>query len=361
MRCKGCGKPIDGFHVRVSGKTFHRECFTCHYCKKPIEGGYQKHFFNYFHPYCYKKKKGLKCDHCDGVLGDRWNVYEKGKYHPECFQRFIQPRCDICGRPIAGEHTVEENKKYHLKCYKNHKLPKCDVCLQPLEGRVIVDPWGNKSHAKHGTKTISCDSCARIISDRTSNGGFKLSDGRFICGYCEPFSINTPGAANRLTPLVLSVLAEVGVSDFPRNISIVLTNSRELKKKSPSRQPDMTRGLTQSHFNFLDHRRISSKHTIYILHGLPKLEFKGVLAHELLHVWLNEREIKLSHQQTEGFCNLGSQLIYKKEASRLADILLERLESNPDPNYGKGFRKMKKKLDKTGWAKLLHEVSGGRA
>ncbi len=357
MRCKGCGQAINGLYTNVNGKAFHPECFTCHYCGKPIEGDYHKHFLKYFHPPCFRKKKGVTCDHCGNVLEERWIVFEKGKYHSECYQRFMRPKCGICGSPIDGEYTTEKGEKFHLNCYKGHKLPKCDVCLQPLEGRFIVDPWGARSHEKHGKKTISCDSCARIISNNTSKGGFRLGDGRIVCGFCTESAVDTSDVANRIAPLVMRVLAEAGVSGFPTNFPIYLTDSRKLKKLSDSKNPDNARGVTRSNINYLDHRKISSSHAIHILYGLPRLEFEGVLAHELLHVWLNEREIKMSVRMTEGFCNLGSYLIYNKDASRFAKILLERMDNNPDPNYGKGFRKMKKKLQKTGWERLLQEVS----
>jgi hypothetical protein len=85
---------------------------------------------------------------------------------------------------------------------------------------------------------------------------------------------------------------------------------------------------------------------------MPRLEFEAVLAHELLHVWLLEKDIQLSKKETEGLCNLGSALVYQADNSKLAERLLEKMESSSDRLYGKGFRKMKDKLQRLGWKGL---------
>ena len=91
---------------------------------------------------------------------------------------------------------------------------------------------------------------------------------------------------------------------------------------------------------------------------MPLIEFESVLAHELLHTWLNQNEIKMSTQETEGFCNLGSYLVLSKANTKHASILFRSMIENPDINYGVGFRNMLKDLGKKGWHKLVSDVKG---
>jgi hypothetical protein len=80
-----------------------------------------------------------------------------------------------------------------------------------------------------------------------------------------------------------------------------------------------------------------------------------------LHVWINERPLKhLSHEQVEGFCNLGSALIcqnaLKHEGDELARVLLQRMDEDPDPAYGNGYRAMAWRLEQMGWPALLQAL-----
>ena len=67
---------------------------------------------------------------------------------------------------------------------------------------------------------------------------------------------------------------------------------------------------------------------------------------------------QLSLEKTEGFCNLGSSLIYENDSTQFSRIYLQAMESESDPIYGAGFRSMKSKLDELGWNKLLKNMVG---
>ena len=89
---------------------------------------------------------------------------------------------------------------------------------------------------------------------------------------------------------------------------------------------------------------------------MPKLEFEALLAHELLHVWLNENKIILSSPSTEGFCNLGSYLIYNNDNTHFSTIHLRAMDTYEDLVYGQGYREMKIYLKKLGWKKLISHL-----
>ena len=92
---------------------------------------------------------------------------------------------------------------------------------------------------------------------------------------------------------------------------------------------------------------------ISLLYGLPKIEFEAVLAHELLHVWIHENNINLESQLIEGFCNLGSYLIYNNDNTHFSTIHLQAMSNYKDIIYGQGYREMKSELENIGWKQLI--------
>ena len=101
---------------------------------------------------------------------------------------------------------------------------------------------------------------------------------------------------------------------------------------------------------------ISIEHRIFILHSFQRIKFAGILAHEMLHAWLNERQNNKSKKEIEGFCNLGSYLYYTNCKDERAKYLIKQMEDDPNPIYGDGYRKMKKELDKYGWEELIKRM-----
>lgn len=313
-------------------------------------------------PYeCLVQANDRTCALCGKPLGQKWVVLDNREFHPGCAQKQLakqRPVCGICGKPIAGEYAYDEKGKYHPACYKAHKLPRCSVCLKPIEGKYIRDPWNNIAHEKHGKQpTRLCSSCNRIISKSTSNGGYTYPDGRIVCGYCRRTAVDTQKDIQRSLKTVKKHLHAAGISPLPDDVPIHLVDKSFMKKKKNSANP---KGFTLCELNYKNSRLVSRKQTVYILNGLPKTEFEGVLAHEFVHVWLNQNSITMSDSKTEGFCNLGTMLIYEADKSALSRVLLENMEKDPHPEYGKGYRRMKKKLGKIGWPKLIHNIKTGK-
>jgi hypothetical protein len=320
MNCKQCGKILTGEYIEVDGNFFHPKCFICAKCKKVIEGSLQKLNGKYYHPECYIEKLGLFCAKCGKPLEDSW-IEEKGKkYHSDCFPL----KCDICGKSLTGEYFYDEGGKYHKSCFAEHKAPKCCVCNQPIvQGKYITDCWGNRAHPDHdGKETQTCVYCSRFISDSASNGGYLYSDGRIVCGICKLSSVIDDQKIKLSMSRVLELLAEPpsNIHEIPQDIPIRLVNIPTLKELKGEDATDHGQGLTRSEVKYRGKIRTKTNHQIYILTGMPKLEFEAVLAHELLHVWLVEENIEMSFKETEGFCNLGSALVYKSDNSKLAQI-----------------------------------------
>lgn len=232
----------------------------------------------------------------------------------------------------------------------------CDVCRQKLSGQIVQDAWGHVSHAAHDQPLYFCGSCQRMMSRHTSRGGFFYEDGRPICGYCRQSAVTEGVAVNKTKRAVLEILEKTGFVDIPKNIEIVLANSHALTNKTNHAG---TRGVTLTNTQYSHHKRVGMVHQIGILYGLPYIEFAGILAHELLHVWQNQNDVKLPAMYTEGFCNLGSYAIYAasdESHQMLAKHLIRQLMENKDPIYGNGFRLMYKKLEGMGWPALISDV-----
>lgn len=325
-RCQSCRQPVGKQYLKVEGVFFHPSCFRCNGCQQPVSGEYLN-------------KRGLI-------------------YHPGCYRQQPPLHCTLCGQRIEGQYTTDAQGHYHLSCFEREKRFPCDGCGQPLSGKYLQDIWDNRVHAHHGgQKTQQCHICARLISERTSQGGVQYADGRVVCGLCRISEITTPAEIERAKVEVLDLLHRTGFDYIPQYISVSLADRRMLNQRLGVSLRANSHGYTKTLERHINAENILLEHSIFMLYGLPRLMFHAVLAHELIHVWLNERRLHhWSPKEVEGFCNLGSALVYQQDHSPLARVLEQRLESDPDPVYGDGYRLMKKRLHKKGWAQLITEM-----
>jgi hypothetical protein len=150
--------------------------------------------------------------------------------------------------------------------------------------------------------------------------------------------------------------SDVCSSDLLKNITVELVDSNTLDPKNKSNSKTSKRGETKTSFLSKNGIIVSWSHRIRIQYGLPMPLFKSVLAHEMLHVWLNENKVKITDKETEGFCNLGFLLVIENEGSAFSKVLQKNLDQDPDEVYGEGFRLMKARLDKLGWPGMISHV-----
>ena len=144
-------------------------------------------------------------------------------------------------------------------------------------------------------------------------------------------------------------------TEIPHNVPVQLVDLTTLKRLSRT-LGQHGQGFTASNIVTENGKRVKVSYNIYILAGMPLIQFEAVLAHELLHVWLIEKEARLSSAQTEGFCNLGSELVYQSAASGMSDYLLKEMQTDPDRIYGDGYRKMTARLKRYGWQRLKNSI-----
>lgn len=355
--CNGCKKVIEISFIEVDNYLFHNTCFTCFDCKTIISGKYQKYLSRYFHPKCYKIFAGLFCNHCKQMLDDKWTEFNGRNYHRNCYIKFIQPKCNICSNPLLEKYVSDLNGNYHTQCHKENILPKCSICTFPLENTYLVDPWGNKYHEHHTQNGVLCNSCSRVISEKITHGGFQFDDGRFLCSLCEASIIKSDLDIEASKHRVIQQLSSVGLKNISENYLILLVDISTLNKKSGLLQNKDLKGFTYIEIHSDEYSIVSRNYEIYILFGLPKIEFDAVLAHELVHVWLAEKNYTFSDIFKEGFCNLASALIYDNDDTKFSRIHLNHMLNNDDSVYGEGYRKCRKLLAQYGWDNLIYNVS----
>ena len=328
----------------------------CKSCKGELTGQYLIHKGNNYHRSCYDKHIQIYCDHCNRKIEGSYNTSKGKNYHKSCFQQFIQKRCDECGDVINGIYNLHQDKQYHQSCYVDFILPKCDICYKPVEDKYIKDHWGNYYHHYHEDKMPSCDNCNRLISKQLTKGGFSINSNRFVCNLCKPSVVVSQLQTKKNLIEVLNVLNKVGIKGLPKTIPVALVDSKNDLIKMSGHKHGNIQGYTNYEESSLNGKVIDQEYQIYILSNLHKEIFNAVLAHELLHVYLFQNQIDLKSDIREGFCNLGSSLIYENNRSKLSEFRLKNMKQNLDPDYGLGFRKMKKILDKIGWKRLLKKL-----
>ncbi len=298
-------------------------------------------------------RKNIKCSHCYKIISEDFFRLDNKKYHKDCYEQHIQPRCSYCNKAIENTYNIHNQKNYHSNCFRDFILEKCDACGEPLETDFIVDSWNNKYHHYHLNETKICESCGRLIAKNLTGGGLILNRNRHICNICSPNLVTENSDIDRIQNKVIAILQNVGIVNMPRYITIKLVkNQIELERMSKIRLGDI-HGYTKYEYEKVDNKKISETFEIYILSHLHKIVFEAVLAHELMHVYLFKNNIKLSSQKREGFCNLGSRLVYEDYNDHFSNIKLESMKKNKDPDYGKGYIMMCEILRQNGWNNFL--------
>ena len=329
----------------------------CGQCNEVLKDQYIIYKNKNYHHGCYDRYIQIYCDQCNLKIEGSYNTSKGKKYHKTCFREYIQKRCDECGDPINGIYNIKDGNEYHESCYTEYILPRCDICKKPVEDKYIKDYWDNFYHEYHAKKMPSCDNCNRLICESLTGGGYSVNSNRFICNICKPYVVVNYNQIQPNLKDVLIILHSVGIKDLPNDIPITLVDSRnELIRLSGNKFGNI-QGYTNYEASTLGDKIISEDYHIYILSNLERIIFNAVLAHELLHVYLFKNGISdLNSDVREGFCNLGSNLVYDHYRTNLAKYRIFSMNQNQDPDYGLGFIKLKSLLDELGWEKLLKDL-----
>lgn len=306
LRCSQCRRLIRGRYIRYRNEMFcSRRCQTkvmprCAHCRKVIEPG-RKYLISKKKPYCSRK----------------------------CLS-YIMPECTVCSRRsfnggiYAGDHS-------YFACPDCMKLPRCFACTIPVRG------------------------------------GKRLADGRNLCRKCLQTSVYDQHEALQIFRQVRRTLRErLNISSGHR-IHFSLVNQSTLHRlsvKSMSRQgakplPPSVISTEQGLFRFdgivreyksrfssktVRRELANAKYSVYVLDHLPRERMEYVMAHELAHDYLSAHfpGIRIPWIQ-EGFSEYIGYLYNRLYGRTHLNI---RLEKNPDPVYGEGFRRIRSIAEK---------------
>ena len=226
----------------------------------------------------------------------------------------------------------------------------CSICLEPLGEIFSTDAWGNHFHTVHEKEGVFCNSCSRIISEKITQGGYLYNDGRYLCSLCAASSIKDENSINDAYSSVINQLSKVGIINIPNEIKITLLNFKELNNKAGKSNHSELKGFTKLIIN-----NQFNAHEISILTGLPKIEFEAILAHELLHIWIHYKNIELTSETEEAFCDLGKYLIYNNDQTQFSSIHLLAMNKN-NSLYNKEYITLKNILNQYGWEYLIRFI-----
>ncbi len=265
-----------------------------------------------------------------------------------------EPKCSHCGKAIEADYIQYLNHDYHQNCFLQ-VVPKCNICRKPIVDEYVEDYWGNRYHAQHQGECEKCTYCSRLISKNSTNGGNKTSDGRYICNICFKNIPDSDRDIKAIIDDVKSYLYRHGIDVDMTDIPVQLVSRTSLGKLGV--KGGITKEMGLAHYNYKTRNGvvIEQEFTIYALDYLPQIVFEGVLAHEMMHVWAYQNcDLELSKALSEGSANYASFLIYSRCETKMAQYMIDNLRKDDDPNYGAGFRRVERYVEKNGIAKLLN-------
>ena len=228
----------------------------------------------------------------------------------------------------------------------------CSICEKQIKDKqYYVDIWDNPFHIYHKKVGTFCECCSRIISQKITNGGYILNDGRHICSLCDVSIIRTSEEVTNSFKYVNSILKKNGIDNIDINeIKIALIDKIQMKEYYGPYKVDHLHGMTKI-------EPINKEpFKIYILNNLPKTQFEAILAHELLHIWLYKKNIFLDNLTMEGFCNLGSYIIYSLDDTRFSKIHLMSLENEDKNPEAYKYKILKSMLEKENFRYILKNI-----
>ena len=226
---------------------------------------------------------------------------------------------------------------------------KCFICENNIVGKYFIDAWNHRICEKHvNNDVVLCSSC-HVFTKKEHVFEYDYT----LCPICSRSAVTTNDSIDIILKSVINKLSRAGFKIDFNTVTIKICDAREMAKVRNSSINIMNKGLTltevHSSIGAMIFGAKKFKHNIYMLNHMPKIEFAGILAHELLHVWQTQNGINLSSKLTEGLCNMGSYLMYTQLGGTVTEYYIKALFENTDPIYGDGFKYVYAKYEEIGW------------
>jgi hypothetical protein len=283
----------------------------------------------------------LKCSHCGRVIEGPYVVFEGKNLHETCYANNYVEKCARCGDVITGPYTVYEGQSLHDRCYNDHYLSYCSICKGAIVGPFSYNSWGDTVHARHANEFPSCAYCGRLKAEPLSGRGVRYPDGRELCSACYGRAVSNMSAARAVMDTVVNTLRLHGIR-IEHDFALHLVDQDEMSRANPAD------GMEALGYTGLEKRSAvfglvsTSTIDVYVLSGMPRTFLAGVLAHEIMHVWLfTNAPLENDHVLNEGSCEYAAYLAIRNRPGRMTQFYLESQMASKDRVYGEGFRKVK--------------------
>lgn len=226
-----------------------------------------------------------------------------------------------------------------LKKIIPHPERSCLICGYPPQSTYYVDWAGNRVCKDHQDIAQHCISCGRYCAPRNK---YDFGNRFSLCTICESDLINKE-IVGSVVAYIKKAYVKAGLGEI-NNWHLYVTDPQTMysKRKNP-----YIKGFAS---------RKGNTYEIYVLKHLSRVSFADVLSHEILHIWQYNHNYSPEDWKCEGFCNLGSFYVLSHIATPEAYERIAAMESNPDPVYGEGFRKMKAVYTEGGWNAAIKQL-----
>jgi len=346
-RCSLCHRWILGEAVRYpDGSIYCRQCHEhlphCANCGKPV-ANYKEFGGHVFCLDCFENTE--KCDICNMPLVGKYVQYSHGlTVCQHCYE--TRPHCFICDVPIKDDYHTVRDKIVCPNCYE--KAKRCSCCkriILPGEEYSTFEGYTDVFCQHCMKNALRCDACGRPVSDTAS---WALGDGRVLCEECNSKAVFDLKTANRLFKEMREFLkSEFGIY-IDHSIELRLVRTDQLEQLGTEKS---TKGRRRGLFEC---KSQCNYYTIYMLYGLTENAFQAVAAHEYTHAWQSENcPPDQTELLTEGLARWVEYQVYKKIGDFHAAKMIE---TDNDPVYGKGFKKIREIVRKKGYYGLLQYV-----
>ena len=298
-----------------------------------------------------------RCDVCGERLPRQALIYDGKTVCSEACVDTLRPKCSVCRKVIRGKYTQMEGRIFCSEACFLSTLPKCEICKQPVKNGFKVTR--HRYCAECFKKQPACFSCGLPAAHPT-----RLKDDREICSNCMRWAVKNQASAQKHYDRArrqLEAWTSLKHATVPELVLVDRTKMDELsntirKSDSPvsirglySRQTIMTkRGL----FGKWKEAPELDKEKIYIIDHLHDEVFRVAATHELMHDLIHEHFPRLEKAPLwvhEGICQQAAAELCRRR--NYADTL-HGIEECTDPDYGDGFRYIKKVSGFQGWPAL---------
>lgn len=268
--------------------------------------------------------------------------------------------CNYCRRVLVGPYMVFEGRNLHDSCYNNHFVSHCGICRAAISGQYLFNSWGDTVCAVHLGEYPTCEYCDRLVAPPLTGQGAHYPDGRDVCGNCEARSVADHDEVNALLDSVKQVLLGYGIQ-IDRELKLLPIDKLKML--------DVNSAIGKEAWGYTDFKQTttwfglmkSETIKVYVLSRLPRVMLLGVLAHELMHVWMfTHSPLDMDPALNEGSCEYAAFLVLKGRVDPYVKFYQETQEVNDDPVYGFGFRSVRDYVKRKGvpaWLDYLKQNS----